>query len=261
MAWSLISLCSRHGFKKYPVKLMLALVDIAITNANLHFKMRWKGVKGTPMSSLSRVDFFKEIAKKLMSHDRKWAVDAGVVGLEALSGMESTLPNEAVARLFVRERLGSVNLDNNAQPEGSFTTQRCCFEALEKYGNIISKVSKKCQICEFEGRGSNRYKNVLICRTHGIRACGVTGMLRSLESKQLFIHGTNEPVTDSSWMCTDDQNLTCMEKFHQFYLPKKLFKDRPITICFDGEEQNVKFATIILKANYTKENQCTRPNI
>jgi len=182
------------------------------------------------MSSLSRVDFFKEIAEKLMSHDRKWAVDAGVVGLEALSGMESTLPNEAVARLFVRERLGSVNLDNNAHLEGSFTTQKCCFEALEKYDNIISKVSKKCQICEFEGRGSNRYKNVLICHVHGIRACGVARKLWALEAKQMFIHGTNEPVTDFSWMCLDNQNLTCMEKFHNFYLPQQLFKDRPASI-------------------------------
>ena len=97
--------------------------------------------------------------------------------------------NEALARLFVRERLGSVNLDNNAHLEGSFTTQKCCFEALEKYDNIISKVSKKCQICEFEGRRSNRYKNVLICGTHGIRACEVARVLRSLES---IVHSWNE---------------------------------------------------------------------
>ena len=84
----IISLCSRHGFKKYPVKLMLALMDIAISNANLHFKLRWKGVQGSPMSLLSRIDFFKDIADKLMSHDRKWAIDAGIVGLDAISGME-----------------------------------------------------------------------------------------------------------------------------------------------------------------------------
>ena len=82
---SLRSLCSRHGFKKYPVKLMLALVDIAIINANLHFNLQWKGVVGSPIGSLSRVDFFTKIPEMLMSHDRKWAVDAGVVGLEALS--------------------------------------------------------------------------------------------------------------------------------------------------------------------------------
>ena len=241
---SLISLCSRHGFKKYAVKLMLALVDIAITSANLHFKLRWKGVQGSPMSSLSRVDFFKDIADKLMSHDRKWAVDAGTI-----SGTEPSLPNEAMARLFSRERSDTVTNDTNIVLEENGTSQRCCLEALEKYDNMISKVSKKCQICEFEGRGSNRYKNVLICHVYGIRACGVTRKLRSLQTNQMFVHGANEPVTDFSWMCPDDQNLTCMEKFHNFYLPQKLFKNRPVSIRADGEEQKVKVATLILKSD------------
>ena len=113
---SLISLCSRHGFKKYYVKLMLALADIAITNANLHFKLRWKGVQGSPMSSMSRVDFFMDIADKLMSADRKWAVDAGVVGLEAISGGESTLPDEAMAKLFHRERTDTMGIAITQEP-------------------------------------------------------------------------------------------------------------------------------------------------
>jgi len=135
-----------------------------------------------------------------------------------------------MTRLFRRERLEAVSNNTNLLPEENVTSHRCCFEALEKYDNILSKVSKKCQICEFEGRGSNRYKNVLICHVHGIRACGVARKLWALEAKQMFIHGTNEPVTDFSWMCLDNQNLTCMEKFHNFYLPQQLFKDRPASI-------------------------------
>ena len=96
---SLISLCARHRFKKYYVKLILALVDMALTNANLHFMLRWKGTTD-PRSTLSRADFFKEIAEKLMSHDRKWVREAGYIGLEAVTG-SSHIPDGLLQTLLV----------------------------------------------------------------------------------------------------------------------------------------------------------------
>ena len=47
-----------------------------------------------------------------------------------------------------------------------------------------------------------------------------------------------------------------MEKFHKFYLPKKLFKDRPVAICMDGDDQKVKFATLISKSELYKKKLC-----
>jgi hypothetical protein len=72
-----------------------------------------------------------------------------------------------------------------------------------------------------------------------------------MEKKQLLVDGTTDAITDYSWMCPDDKGLTCMEKFHQFYLPKKLFKDRPVSLR-DGNK--VKFATFILTSElYSKK--------
>ena len=57
---SLFSLCKTHGFKKYPVKLVLALLDIALTNAVLHYKLRWKD-SDCPNSKMSRADFYRTL--------------------------------------------------------------------------------------------------------------------------------------------------------------------------------------------------------
>ena len=92
----------------------------------------------------------------------------------------------------------------------------------------------------------------MICRVHGIRACGIARPPRSLEQKVLVVKGTNDPVTDLSWMCPDDKGLTCMEKAHQFYFEHKVFKYRPVSIR-DGAK--VKFATIVLTSEMYKKRQ------
>jgi hypothetical protein len=241
---SLLSLCDRHRFKKYYVKLVLALFDMALTNANLHFTLRWKGTTDS-RSTMLRADFFKEIAEKLMSPDRQWVREAGYVGVEAILG-SSVSPDELLPTLL-RTRVPTSTTHHQCV---AINDDNCIFDALEKYSNLLTKVRKKCQICEFEGRGSNRYANVLICRTHGIRACGFARPVRSMEKKQLLVDGTTDVITDYSWMCPDDKGLTCMEKFHQFYLPKKLFKDRPVSLR-DGNK--VKFATLILTSELYKK--------
>jgi len=60
---SLLSLCSRHKFKKYSVKLYLALLDLSITNALLHYKLRWQGAK----TNVRGADFMEYIAMLLLS--------------------------------------------------------------------------------------------------------------------------------------------------------------------------------------------------
>jgi len=79
---ALFSLCTRHGFKKYYVKLFLALVYMAVTNASLLFKMRWRNTEGSTGSALSRADFMQQIASTLMSPDRKWEAEQTDVRLK-----------------------------------------------------------------------------------------------------------------------------------------------------------------------------------
>ena len=238
----LFSMCSRHGFKKYPVKLILALFDIALTNAVLHFKLRWDGTND-PFSRMSRVDFMQDIADKLISTNREWELDGDAEGINTIFG--GTTPRST--QLFSPEaaRVGS-------------GARACIIEALEKYSAMLKKNKRKCQICEYERRGTGRYKNVLYCSSHGIRACGISRPPRKEEGNDhLLVHQvTGEPVTDLSWILGDDGQLTCMEKFHMLYLPKNLFKVKQTNRR--GNQSNtttMRFARIISTSELYKARQ------
>jgi hypothetical protein len=68
----------------------------------------------------------------------------------------------------------------------------------------------------------------------------------------LLVRGTDDPVTDFSWMCDDNAELTCMEKFHSFYLPRQLFKPKAITIV---PNKKTMFATIRMTSDIYKRRQ------
>jgi len=139
----------------------------------------------------------------------------------------------------------------------------CVMEALEKYNNQLNKNSKKCQICEYERRGTGRYKNVMICLSHGVRACGYARPPRAMEGNNHLITNekTKEIITDFSWICGDDSGLTCMEKFHVYYLPRNLFKAAPGIAKPPTENQEratgtkLHFARIIQKCELYKARQ------
>jgi hypothetical protein len=111
---------------------------------------------------------------------------------------------------------------------------------------------RRCQICDYEQRGKKRVANVLVCLTHGIKACGIVRPPLSEEKRKLLVRGTDDPVTDFSWMCDDNAELTCMEKFHSFYLPRQLFKPKAITIV---PNKKTMFATIRMASDIYKRRQ------
>jgi len=244
----LFSMCHRHGFKKYPVKLILALFDIALTNAVLHFKLRWSESNAS-YSKMSRVDFLQNIAEKLISSNREWEVDDDAVGINAILGgtnasyEEETSTPEAVHK-------GS---DVCSAGRG------CLMEALEKYHNQLNKASKKCQICEYEKRGTGRYKNVLYCLTHGIRACGISRPPRSEEGNDhlLVNNETKEGVTDLSWILGDGSRMavsllawksfTCYT-FHKSYLKYNQHTQGAVKMT----QQHCVLPEFFQAANYTK---------
>jgi hypothetical protein len=246
----LFSLCSRHGFKKYPVKLILALFDISLTNAVLHFKLRWND-SNYPFSKMSRVEFLQDIADKLISTNREWELDEDAEGINAIFG--GTVPS-CSAQLHSPETHPVETVPGRPG---------CIIEALEKYSALLKKNKRKCQICEYERRGTGRYKNVLYCSSHGIRACGVSRPPRKEEGNDhLLLHKvTGEPVTDLSWILGDEGKLTCMEKFHMLYLPKNLFKVKQMQggqMYKEGNESNtttLRFARIISTSELYKARQ------
>ena len=155
---------------------------MAVTNASLLFKMRWRNTEGSTGSALSRADFMQEIASTLMSPDRKWEVEQTDVRLEGSQEQIMVVPR--ILRIEEEAMEGTRGIPSPSKRE-------CTIEALLKYNDLFHKNKKRCQICDFEKRGRNRYQNVLICLTHGVRA--------------------------------SDNTLTCMEKFHSLYLPAGLF--------------------------------------
>jgi len=257
---ALFSLCKTRGFKKYPVKLVLALLDIALTNAVLHYKLRWKD-SDCPNSKMSRADFLQDIGNKLISSNREWEQeeDPGILAILGSSNGFSPESNSSVSRLLQR------NVPNNIDVELCTASRGCVYEALEKYTNILNKNSKKCQVCEYERRGTGRYKNVMVCLNHGIRACGYARPSRALEGNNHLITNTktNQIVSDFSWICGDGSGLTCMEKFHLFYLPRNLFKPTPGISRPPTEKQQVQqkikfhFARIITSSELYRARQAT----
>jgi hypothetical protein len=197
---------------------------------------------------MSRVEFLEDIAEKLISRNREWEVDDAAEGINAiLGGMDSSCTQE------------STTPDATLKPGDVCSAGRgCVIEALEKYNNHLKKTSKKCQICEYERRGTGRYKNVLFCLTHGIRACGISRPPRSEEGNDhlLLNNETKERATDLSWILGDESGLTCMEKFHMLYLPQKLFKVQPTyKWCNADDTTTLRFARILPSSELYKARQ------
>ena len=91
------------------------------------------------------------------------------------------------------------------------------YRVLKRNGTfrMPTKDGKACMVCCFEERG--RGKSVVGCLSHGICACSVMQPRRQ-EGKPLMKEGTEDLITDWSWICPDN-TLTCWEKAHLWYIP------------------------------------------
>jgi len=146
----LFSLCKTHGFKKYYVKLALALFDMAIVNAVLHFKLRWKDSEDTSKSKMSRADFMQEIATKLMSQDSAWAKEDSDVATDPFvlnSPSHSQGINEASCNATAATATAVCMETRALHPKG------CRMEAIQKYASTLDYFMRRCQICDYEQRG------------------------------------------------------------------------------------------------------------
>ncbi|MGH7974333.1 MAG: hypothetical protein ACREBR_02310, partial [bacterium] len=68
---ALFSLCKRHGFKKYYVKIILALIDIALTNAAIHYFLANPADDGKRKDD-ARADFLESIANAMIDPSTMW---------------------------------------------------------------------------------------------------------------------------------------------------------------------------------------------
>ena len=73
-----------------------------------------------------------------------------------------------------------------------------------------------CQVCKFEDR-KMRLGSVVICTTHSLRLCS-----RSYDSKKIYNKDGDE-IDDYSWLAPNNEQ-SCWEKAHTWYIPKGLFR-------------------------------------
>jgi len=63
---------------------------------------------------------------------------------------------------------------------------------------------------------------------------------------------SKQPVMNWDWICHDD-NLTCWEKFHQFYEPQKLFMKPKFIAAFVNLRKEKTKATITAQVCFGSE--------
>jgi hypothetical protein len=232
----LFSIADRHGFKKYYMKIFLGLLDMALVNAWLHFKMV------NPLVAKkrhARRDFMEELANALLKED--W---------EYYQGVEVQDEHRLLTGLVKNGNNKHFNIDSNHDDENEKASGAVCdaddevqIVAKKKCSpiavhHLMEKRSQRmgfgCQVCTFEGRGRGNTRNVVVCPTHRLRLCTVSHPVKKLLQEKGPLEG-KEPI-DYSWRAPNT-DWTCWEKAHKYYIPQGLFRNNVPTL--DGS--NISF--------------------
>ena len=205
----LLLLSSRHGFKKYYIKIMLGIVDMALVNAFILYKI----TDPTKCeSSTAQYEFMDAVGDAMLSND--W-------DNFSISNLGSA--NDAIFEELIEKDAGQHAESAGRRKDLAYGRNTDCDECVHKsVSGMLAKRSQKkgfaCQICRFEGRGDSILKDVCWCWKHAIRCCSVARSNKELTK----VDGT--PMTDYTWCCNDEA-MTCWRKAHCFYIPNGLFDD------------------------------------
>ena len=169
-------MCKYHGFKKYYIKLYLSLLDMCVTNALLYYKI----VHGA--QAMCGVEFIASIAKILMSPMNEYINHCPELRMAA-DAVNSLGTNDNINQLF-HHTTGAAAASSITKGE----TTKCLYHSLASYK--LDKRSKQntCQVCSYEKHTDQRWKNVLVCRHHRVRACNVQRQPREIN---LLMKGSN----------------------------------------------------------------------
>jgi hypothetical protein len=235
----LFSLAKRHKFKKYYNQLTMALLDMALVNAEQHFFM----VDGRKKTDESRYEFRKVLSQSFLEYTSELNELNDDFGLNKLfvSTQEVTMhitdndDNPGRVVLGKQQDDGFLLAPNTEAPTPSIaaSTTRCQPISVMAYmkrknSNLSGGRSyrgSRCQVCAWEMR-SNVTKNVALCSEHGIRMCTV---LRPLSAESPFakalLDEEKKKMLDE-WYCKD-QTITCWRKGHEFYIPRGIWGKGP----------------------------------
>jgi hypothetical protein len=220
---STFSLCKRHKFKKYYVKLLLFIMDIGLTNAWVYYKMCHED---TCSKERARADFFQTIAECMVNTETNW--------------QEYEQSTSALSNHFL-------DLETPEQEEDEWQIT-CLPVHLNSLPAKLSTKIKICQVCKYELR-KPKWKSVTLCPRHGVRLCTEVRQERR-KSLPIITKTDGSIVTDWSWTC--DTTDSCWNKFHKFYQPQGLFNTR---FTFTSTDR-VKFASYVYTSPLYQKKYC-----
>ncbi len=236
------SLSKRHGFQKYYIKIVLGLMDMALVNTWICYRMMHK--EEAKENKNLRYEFMDSIAEGLMNG--QWKHFQSEAEYETVhDDVESEASENIEDARMHEDRFGKEDTSTAGCTPYSVTP----FLGKD-YQNKRNGMS--CQVCNFEGR-EGRVGNVNMCLRHRLRLCTQPRddqvFYRENPTRNQDTDNIDEKkieVTDYSWRCPDS-NKTCWEKAHEFYIPKGLFKNNVGPICIptnvDYDTYKPKFQT------------------
>ena len=180
-----------HNFRKWHKQLAMAVIDIARCNAYL----TWKMARDTSKSRDPHRDFVVELATQLLSGEwEELAPDDNFYNDDEPdlppTPMKSPIPMNAKAK-------------KKAEPVST-----CKFVASAHALADKSWKARQCAICKYEGKNASVV--TVYCQEHTVSLCA-------------GVHPTHTPKED--FFCPN-QEWSCWKKFHEFYLPKRIFNDK-----------------------------------
>ena len=246
----LFSLAKRHKFHKYYNKLTMALLDIALVNAEQHYFM----VDGRTRRDESRYQFRRDLSQLFL--ETAWdhfqldsdipftnlfatPRDTSIVAHEVLAGTNQRL---SISPARFDDFLMAPTADDPRPAEGldesplpPITCHPVSVIAYLKKNNAKQSGGRsyhgsRCQVCAWEMR-TDITKHVAICSEHGIRMCTVHRPLPADSPFSIALKDETKSATLSEWYCPD-QSATCWQKGHHFYIPNGVWGKSP-TIRYD----------------------------
>eukprot|EP00978_Attheya_sp_CCMP212_P001189 scaffold2466_cov40-Attheya_sp.AAC.2 len=231
---NLFALSQRHQFQKYYMTLIMALIDFAVVNANIHYHMVHPILK---QSSEHRAIFMQSLSLGLRNANWRQLQEAHYRGIGSQVG-EQTLYENGRPNIHVRRMLGLEKPTEIVNPNTEdllcrhVSSPRCNPRACTDLD--LPKAGQACQICYYEGRG-RKYNGVTYCYKHGSKTCVTVHEDSHIQSSlRLGVRASLLKVPlgmdYSTWLCPYP-DLTCWEKHHQFYERHDLF----VVNAVDGE--------------------------
>jgi hypothetical protein len=213
---SLYSLAKRHAFKKWYLKLTMALLDVGMINAEIHYFM----VNPDEKRGMYRYNYREKLCAQLFDTD--WSLYEGMSNNDALEAMRGEQEDVEEVRNFGPMNKGNSIVSCTPLMVNQYITSNYHQDDTDE-APVKTYKGVCCQVCMFEGR-KTRTKSVAFCANHGIRACLTTPNLSSFTNKK-FQNAVEKSTKEelAMWRCPMDTD-SCWSKAHAFYIGRGLWR-------------------------------------